>query len=228
MLIRSLLIRLISAYSVVLLPEPVGPDVRIIPFGRFSPASTVRSARPVIPIPSISIVVPLLSSNRITTCSPHTTGEIAIRRSTSLSPTITANCPSCGIRCSSIFKFAKIFTRDTSAGSIVFGSSITRLSTPSIRHLITSAFSSGSMCTSDALLRTAKSKILVSALEIGESCVIVLTLLLAACRCATSSSVAFTACSTPVKSPLYCFKTAWIPSDDAITARTGRPVKVAR
>ena len=78
------------------------------------------------------------------------TGEIAIRRSISLSSTAIVNCPSCGILCSSIFRFARILMRDTSAGSIDFGSSITCLSTPSILHLITSPFSSGSMCTSDA------------------------------------------------------------------------------
>ncbi len=126
------------------------------------------------PILAISILVPDLSNRRITTCSPQTTGEIAIRKSTSFSAINTANWPSCGIRCSSIFRFARILIRETSAGSIDFGSSITRRSTPSIRQRIIKLLLSGSICTSEALDFTANSRIDVSALEIGESWVIVL------------------------------------------------------
>ena len=145
MLIFSSKIFRTNAYSVVDLPEPVGPEVRIIPFGFAIPRSTIANACPVIPIFSISSVVPVLSKIRITTCSPHTTGEIATRRSTSFPATAKVNWPSCGIRCSSIFRFDKILILDTNAGSIVFGSSITFLSTPSIRQRITSACSSGSI-----------------------------------------------------------------------------------
>ena len=150
-LIDSFLIRLIKAYKVVDLPEPVGPEVRIIPFGREIPSVTSRNARPVIPIFSISIDVPLLSNKRITTCSPKTTGEIAIRKSIVLLFTITENWPSCGIRCSSIFRRDIILIRLTSAGSIDFGNSIVFRNTPSMRHRITRDFSSGSMWISLAL-----------------------------------------------------------------------------
>ena len=144
-LIASVLISLINAYKLVDLPLPVGPLVNTIPFGRLMPLRIVRSERPAYPICSRSNKFPALSSRRITTCSPHTTGLIAMRRSTSLSLTRTVNCPSCGIRCSSIFKLDKIFIRLTSAGSILFGSCITSRSTPSIRQRIFSDFSSGSI-----------------------------------------------------------------------------------
>ena len=127
------------------LPLPVGPEVKIMPFGLFMPFLIALSERPAKPILSRSNVFPDLSSSLMTTCSPQTTGLMAIRKSTSLFATLTANCPSWGMRCSSIFKFDKILIRLTKEGSMLFGNCIISLKTPSTLVLIFKLFSRGSM-----------------------------------------------------------------------------------
>ena len=73
------------------LPAPVRPLVTIIPFARSRHLLIVLRPRPLKPISSSFIALPVLSSNLITTCSPHTIGAIAIRRSIGFPSTATVN-----------------------------------------------------------------------------------------------------------------------------------------
>ena len=167
-----------------------------------------------------------MSSKRITTCSPHTTGLMAIRRSTSLSATLTANCPSCGMRCSSIFSSDRILIRLTSAGSILLGSCITSRSTPSTRQRILSDFSSGSMWISLARLFTAYSRIVLRARLIGESWTIVL--ISPRASAAASACDTWAATLTLLRSVRYCSSTWRTPASDAIKTLSGRWTRLAR
>ena len=211
---------------VVVLPLPVGPEVSTIPLGRLIPCSTARSDRPARPISLRSKFWPVLSSKRITTCSPHITGLMAIRRSISLSATLTPNWPSCGTRCSSILSSARILTRLTRAGSRLFGRSITWRSKPSIRKRITSLSSVGSMWISLALVLAAYSKIVLSARLIGESCTIVFTRLASSWR--VSCCDASAAASTAPRSVLYWAKTWRTLASEAMHTFSDCCITVAR
>ena len=70
------------AYSVVVLPDPVGPVTRMAPcVARMAASKRARSASPM-PSPSRSMTIWRESRMRITTDSPRTTGSVATRRST--------------------------------------------------------------------------------------------------------------------------------------------------
>ena len=197
-----------------------------MPLGRLMPFRIARRARPAYPICSISKLLPDLSSKRITTCSPHTTGLIAIRRSTSFAATFTVNWPSCGIRCSSILRLDKILIRLTRAGSMDFGSCIISRSTPSTRTRILSVFSSGSICTSLARDLTAYSRIVLSARLIGESWTSVLispSLALEASSCDASA-----AASTLERSVRYWSSTWRTPASEAINTFKGLWIRFDR
>jgi hypothetical protein len=120
-------------YSVVVLPEPVGPVTSTIP-SRACSSSMIRwcssGSRP---SESSESTVDRWSRMRITTFSPWEAGSVETRRSTRLPLTATRARPSCGRRRSAMSSCAMIFTRDTSGIPAALGSTISCRSTPSMR-----------------------------------------------------------------------------------------------
>ncbi len=146
MLISGRLISARAAYSVVDLPDPVGPVTSRAPVGRRM-MSASRS-RIVSDSPSDSSVGVLrdLSMSRITTCSPSTVGSTATRMS-SMRPTaraFSAMRPSCGLRRSAMSSFASTLSRVVTPFAIRLGIRCVSLSTPSTRTRTSSESSCGS------------------------------------------------------------------------------------
>ena len=152
MLISAWLICVSAAYSVVDLPEPVGPVTSSAPVGRaisVESFSRISSARP----SSVSVGAFFdLSRRRMTTDSPSTVGSVATRTS-SMRPAAAAFSemrPSWGLRRSAMSSFASTLRRVVTPAIIRFGIRCTSWSTPSMRNLTTSASSCGSKWTSEA------------------------------------------------------------------------------
>ena len=126
-----------AAYSVVVLPDPVGPVTSTMPCG--SRISRSTASRTLVPIPSASrsSCAASLSRSRSTTRSPGPVGSVEIRTSTCLSPSFSAIRPSCGSRFSAMSRLAMIFKRDTSAACSARGGSMTSCNTPSTRKRTT-------------------------------------------------------------------------------------------
>ncbi|CAM5636828.1 hypothetical protein RLIN73S_02508 [Rhodanobacter lindaniclasticus] len=127
------LIWLNAVYSVVVLPEPVGPVTSKMPCG-FPSTSTKRDWKLLVkPSEAKSNTTDSRSRMRITTDSPKLVGTVDTRRSSSLPCTRSWMRPSCGSRRSAMFSRAMIFTREITAAVDDDGGASTSCSTPSMR-----------------------------------------------------------------------------------------------
>ena len=144
-----------AAYNVVLLPDPVGPVTRTMPFGLASSRRSGVSTSPLKPSLSRSSETPRWSSTRTTTLSPCVPGSVETRRSIVRPSVRTWMRPSCGSRRSAMSRSAMIFTRLATAGPTCAGSGFFATSTPSTRNRTRSWPSEGSMWRSLAPSRTA-------------------------------------------------------------------------
>jgi hypothetical protein len=90
--------RLSAAYSVVVLPEPVGPVTRMMPCGWAISCSKRCSVSPCMPTASRLSLLSLLSSRRSTARSPWALGSVLTRTSTARVPMRRLMRPSCGRR----------------------------------------------------------------------------------------------------------------------------------
>ena len=124
-------------YRVVVLPEPVGPEVKIIPLGHCTISwifCTSDSSAP-----GITILLPeafKLTAGariRITTFSLPETGRVFIRKSYILSLYLIEKVPSCGRLCSAMFILARTLNLVITACSIEPGISKTFFKIPSER-----------------------------------------------------------------------------------------------
>ena len=104
-----------AEYSVVVLPEPVGPVTKIMPCGCVTRSSKRRSTSPCMPTDSRLSLLSLLSSNRSTARSPWALGKVLTRTSTARVPIRREIRPSCGSRFSEMSRSAMIFSREISA-----------------------------------------------------------------------------------------------------------------
>ncbi|CCY61155.1 uncharacterized protein BN572_00375 [Clostridium sp. CAG:264] len=102
MFTSSLFSSLKDVYSVVDLPEPVGPVTRIIPCGLLRIPSNTLISSSSRPSPLFGFVSPSLEVSRITVFSPYTVGRIDTRTSNSLRSTKIVIRPSCGFLFSAI------------------------------------------------------------------------------------------------------------------------------
>ena len=147
MLISGRLISASAAYSVVDLPEPVGPgDEQRSRRPRDDARQLRRASRRESPSSSSVGASRDLSSRRIVTASPSTVGSVATRMS-SRRPAAAAlreMRPSCGLRRSAMSSFASTFRRVVTPEASRFGIRCATCSTPSIRNRTTSASSCGS------------------------------------------------------------------------------------
>ncbi len=121
------------AYSVVLLPEPVGPVTRMIPCGRSISPFSFSSSSSISPSLLMSGLRLLLSSRRITTRSPYWDGMVDTRTSIALRPMRREIRPSWGRRFSAMSSFDITLIRDTSSGASLRAGCSTGRSTPSTR-----------------------------------------------------------------------------------------------
>ena len=122
-----------AAYSVVVLPEPVGPVTMQMPLGLlviWRTSSRSSSRRPTLSSESWTLE---RSSTRSTTDSPNIVGSTATRRSTGASPRWSSMRPSCGSRRSAMSSLDMTLTRETSAVARPFGIACISYSTPSMR-----------------------------------------------------------------------------------------------
>ena len=133
MLTPSLLIWLMQEYSVVVLPEPVGPVTRRIP-SWFSSSRLMPSVSLVFsPSESSDLTVARESRIRITTFSPSDAGSVDTRRSIGWPFTATRARPSCGRSRSAMSSDDMILMREISGSPAWRGIFITWRSTPSMR-----------------------------------------------------------------------------------------------
>ena len=104
-----------AAYSVVVLPEPVGPVTRMMPCGWWISASSCCSTWPCMPTASSVSLLPDLSSRRSTARSPWALGRVETRTSMARVPRRRLMRPSCGRRFSEMSSSAMILRRLMSA-----------------------------------------------------------------------------------------------------------------
>ena len=122
-----------EAYSVVVLPLPVGPVTSRMPCGWsiwFFQIVISFSAKP---RSSNATQIERLSRIRSTHFSPVAVGSVLMRKSILRLCTMARIRPSCGRRRSAISRLAMIFRREMMAACIVCGGFIDSNSTPSIR-----------------------------------------------------------------------------------------------
>ena len=146
-----------AAYSVVVLPLPVGPVTSTMALVRrmiWRKRASISAGMPTWSRPSSPV---FWFSSRSTADSPCCVGMVDMRTSTGWSRTITAKRPSCGRRFSEISSAAMSFRRSTIAGPVLTSVSVCGSSTPSMRKRIWTLDSCGSMCTSEAFTCTASS-----------------------------------------------------------------------
>ena len=122
-----------AVYSVVVLPEPVGPVTSMIPCGCCSTCWNCGRNSSVKPSLWKSKTTVSRSSRRITTDSPCAVGTVLTRRSSSLPCTRSMIRPSCGRRRSAMLSLAMIFTREMTAAVRLAGGLSPSSSTPSMR-----------------------------------------------------------------------------------------------
>ena len=140
----------------VVLPLPVGPVTRMMPWGIMSTSRNRLSEWPSKPSDGKSSTTLPLSSKRITTLSPYSVGTQETRRSSSRPCTRSLMRPSCGSLRSAMLSLAMIFTREITAAVERAGGASTSRSTPSMRYLTLSRLSNGSMWMSEARDSTAR------------------------------------------------------------------------
>ena len=134
-----------AAYSVVVLPEPVGPVTRIMPWGWAISCANLASTSPCIPTDCRLRFAPLLSSKRSTARSPWALGSVLTRTSTARVPMRRLMRPSCGSRFSEMSRSAMIFKREISAACKARLGCTTSRSVPSTRKRTLEWRSYGSM-----------------------------------------------------------------------------------
>ncbi len=155
--------------NVVDLPEPVGPEIKIIPYGSFTIRLMVSRFFFEIPL-SASVRTPLLVSKiLITTFSPWLVGNTETRKSILRSSKVAEKRPSCGLRRSSNRIEERIFTRATTAICTFFGSSRLVARVPSTRNRTPTLPGLGSIWMSEALPSTAYRKIVATIFVTGAS-----------------------------------------------------------
>ena len=145
----GLLIDISAEYSVVVLPEPVGPVHSKIPFGLCTSSRIASTTSSRMPSVFKSSVVEPLSSKRITIRSPCAVGIVERRKSMSRPATLMRMRPSCGRRFSAMFSPPMILTRLVIDAWNFLEVRTTSFNTPSRRNRTSTYFSIGSMCTSD-------------------------------------------------------------------------------
>ena len=133
------------AYSVVVLPLPVGPAQSTMPKGERTNLEYVACVSRGIPRSPNLKTDRVLSRIRMTQFSPMIVDTVATRTSTSLPSMLVVSCPSWGRRRSTMFMFAMILMRLTSPGPIATGSWRISLSAPSMRKRTRTYSSDGSM-----------------------------------------------------------------------------------
>ena len=121
------------AYRVVVLPEPVGPVTRIMPWGLRRPWRNPRSTAGGIASCARRSCPDCLSSKRSTTRSPWAEGIVDMRISTAWPAIRTEMRPSWGTRRSAISRRAMTLSRDTSSGPSMRLRDSTSASSPSMR-----------------------------------------------------------------------------------------------
>ncbi|MCY1178273.1 hypothetical protein D9M73_186160 [compost metagenome] len=131
----------IAAYSVVVLPDPVGPVTRMMPLGSVTASLSNWWMAGV--MPSASSVIPAFSLSRMrnTTRSPARLGKVDTRTSSNLPPSVSPMRPSCGTRRSAMSSRAITLMRLTTTGATCGGMRSVSRSTPSIRIRTTSPVS---------------------------------------------------------------------------------------
>ncbi len=134
MIFTSAVLSWLSAvYSVVVLPEPVGPVTSRMPCGCSSTLRNCGRNASVKPSRWKSNTTVSRSSRRITTLSPCAVGTVLTRRSSSLPCTRSMMRPSCGRRRSAMFSRAMILMRLITAAVRLAGGLSPSISTPSTR-----------------------------------------------------------------------------------------------
>ena len=133
MVFSGMLICISAAYSVVDLPEPVGPVARTPPLERPSASSKRGRSWAVSPSSSRPSGTEPWSSTRSTTDSPLTSGSTTARRSMWRPSTFIPMRPSCGRRRSEMSRLPMIFSRETMAGAERAGTVVESVITPSTR-----------------------------------------------------------------------------------------------
>ena len=123
----------IPAYSVEVLPEPVGPVIRMSPWVCTSAAVTTSSWAPLRPVWSSRGTVSARGRMRITTFSPCSAGRVEMRASTGAPSTDSRARPSCGRRRSAMSSPLTILMRLTTASEADRGTVMTSRSRPSTR-----------------------------------------------------------------------------------------------
>ena len=167
-LTSSLFNSLNDVYSVVDLPEPVGPVTRMIPCGLLRIPSNTLISSSSSPRPLFGLVSPSLEVSRITVFSPYTVGRIDTRTSNSRLSTKIVIRPSCGFLFSAISIPPMILIRAVIPARILRSYDITCFNAPSILYLTRTLFSSASIWISDALCLTPPSMICLTRRTIGE------------------------------------------------------------
>jgi hypothetical protein len=158
-----------AAYSVVVLPLPVGPVTRIMPLGRCTRRSMRTRASGGMPSWSRFRMLLDWSSRRMTIDSPWATGMVDRRMSMRAFLTLIWKRPSCGRRFSEMSRPDISFRRVTSAEAMRVSSMICSCRKPSMRWRTRSRFSSGSMWMSDACTCVASSNMDCSSRTTGAS-----------------------------------------------------------
>ena len=151
-----------AAYSVVVLPEPVGPVTSTRPELRPKISRKRTSMSCGMPISSSRRSESPWPSKRITTDSPYCEGRVDNRTSSVRSRSRNEKRPSCGRRFSEMSSPAISFRRCANAAAMRLSAVVWVCSTPSTRLRMSRPPSCGSRCTSDAPTCTASSNTLCS------------------------------------------------------------------
>ena len=123
-----------AEYKVVVLPEPVGPVIRIMPWLAADNATSRSMMSGRKPSASSGTSAERLSRMRRTTFSPKAVGIVETRRPISSKPTFSFARPSCGRLRSETSRSAMILMRETSGPSPMdFGTFMMMRSKPSTR-----------------------------------------------------------------------------------------------
>jgi len=158
-MLRSVVFSSDSAeYSVVVLPDPVGPVTSTMPYGflmAYLKSSSGLMSKPSFVMSSCNV---LLSRRRMTIFSPYSVGSTLTRKSISLfAPIFSLMRPSCGSRRSAISSDAMILRRLVIALRSFSGGRISSWRMPSIRNRTRKLFSYGSTWISEAFFLIAES-----------------------------------------------------------------------
>ena len=170
MLRSSVLSSDIAEYSVVVLPDPVGPVTSTIPYGfeiAYLKSPSGLTSKPSFVMSSCRFV---LSRRRMTIFSPNSVGRTETRKSISrLLPILSLMRPSCGSRRSAMSSDAMILRREVIALRSLSGGRISSWRMPSMRNRTRRLFSYGSTWMSDAFFLIAESRIALHSLTTGAS-----------------------------------------------------------